>query len=293
MWLNYSQLQYFRSIAHLGSIAEASRNLRVSAPALSKQLKSLEEHLGAQLFYREKKKLILTSFGKYVLGYADTIFSAGEELLTNINDKLHENLFHVGVSSGLPKVITTGIISYVSKNFPEVSILVTEGDDKLLLEKIVSSECDIVFTDSILNSKDSVIESKNFLSSAIAIYGTKSYLKYGKNFPKSVENIPILLPSIHTNLRYKIDQWFLNNHIHYNLVAELQDSGSKKILAASGAGTLVISELGAEQLVAEKKVVKILDIDEVEDFYYTIRPKHNSPMVMQLIEKFEEIWKTK
>lgn len=290
MWLNYSQLQYFREIAQRGSIAEASRSLNVSSPALSKQLKTLEEQLGEKLFHREKKKLIMTSFGKYVLRYADIIFSTGEELLSNINNKLHENSFHVGVSSGLPKVITTKLIDHVNKNFPKVSILVTEGDDELLLKKINASECDLVFTDSPISFNNHNIESKNFLSSAIAIYGTKKFLNYSKASPSSLEGIPLLLPSVHTKLRYKIDQWFLDNHIHYKLVAELQDSGSKKILALSGTGSLVLSEVGARQLVDEKKIIKIFDLDGNEDFYYSVRTDYKSTIVSKIIEQLKDIW---
>jgi hypothetical protein len=50
--LNYNQLYYFYKIAELGSIAEASKSVLISSPALSMQLKELEEGLGTALFDR-------------------------------------------------------------------------------------------------------------------------------------------------------------------------------------------------------------------------------------------------
>lgn len=113
MWLNYQQLQYFREIARQGSIRAASEVLRISSPALSMQLKSLEELLGNKLFIRSKKKLVITDFGKYVLEYAEKIFSTGEELLSNINTDSLKTKVSIGVNSGLPKTMTDKLIRHV------------------------------------------------------------------------------------------------------------------------------------------------------------------------------------
>ena len=68
-WLNYHHLLYFWVVACTGSISKASRELLVSQPTISTQLKTLEESLGKQLFDRVGRGLELTETGRIVLSY--------------------------------------------------------------------------------------------------------------------------------------------------------------------------------------------------------------------------------
>ena len=79
--LNYHHLLYFWAVAKEGSLRRASEVLHVSQPSISSQLKQLEESLGAPLFTRTTRRLILTDTGQTVLEYAEEIFSLGRELL--------------------------------------------------------------------------------------------------------------------------------------------------------------------------------------------------------------------
>ncbi|MQS76785.1 LysR family transcriptional regulator [Companilactobacillus halodurans] len=56
-------LKYFLTIAQLGTISQAARELHITQPTLSRQLKSLEDELGTRLFTREQHQMILTKAG--------------------------------------------------------------------------------------------------------------------------------------------------------------------------------------------------------------------------------------
>jgi LysR family transcriptional activator of nhaA len=66
-WLNYHHLLYFWTVVRSGTIARAAAELRVSSPAISSQLRQLEESLGEKLFVRVGRKLELTETGRTVL----------------------------------------------------------------------------------------------------------------------------------------------------------------------------------------------------------------------------------
>lgn len=61
--MDIRQLEYFRKIAETGSISEAARQLHLSQPPLSCQLRGLEEELGVQLFQRSRQGVSLTEAG--------------------------------------------------------------------------------------------------------------------------------------------------------------------------------------------------------------------------------------
>jgi len=105
--LNYHHLLYFWAVAKEGSLRRASELLHVSQPSISAQLKQLEQSLGASLFSRTTRRLILTDTGQKVLEYAEEIFSLGRELLTAVRQEpgQHALRLHVGVAHSVPKII--------------------------------------------------------------------------------------------------------------------------------------------------------------------------------------------
>ena len=65
-WLNYHHLYYFWTVARTGSISQASRDLRISSPAISAQISQLEDSLGEKLFTKAGRGLALTEVGRRV-----------------------------------------------------------------------------------------------------------------------------------------------------------------------------------------------------------------------------------
>jgi len=63
-WMNYHHLLYFWTVVREGSISKASEQLRVSAPAISAQLRSLEENFGEKLLRRSGRNLVMTEMGE-------------------------------------------------------------------------------------------------------------------------------------------------------------------------------------------------------------------------------------
>ncbi len=79
-WLNYHHLLYFWTVAKEGGMSRAAERLHLAQPTLSSQIKKLETSLGAKLFDRTGRSLVLTDTGQIVYRYAEEIFSLGREL---------------------------------------------------------------------------------------------------------------------------------------------------------------------------------------------------------------------
>ena len=70
-WLNYRHLLYFWTVAREGMITAACERLRLAQPAISAQLKKLDESLGHKLFRRVGSNLALTETVRVVFRYAN------------------------------------------------------------------------------------------------------------------------------------------------------------------------------------------------------------------------------
>jgi len=85
--LNYHHLFYSCAVARTDSITKASAELHVSPPAISAQLRSLEENFGEKLLASSGRNLVLTEMGHIVFTFGEEIFALGRELVNTIKDR--------------------------------------------------------------------------------------------------------------------------------------------------------------------------------------------------------------
>ena len=96
--INFNHLYYFLMIAKEGSIVRASKKLHMTQPALSHQLRLLEEDLGKKLFDRVGRRLEINKNGELVREYATKIFRHSEEMLEflkTLDKKYESNLMNI------------------------------------------------------------------------------------------------------------------------------------------------------------------------------------------------------
>ena len=114
-WLNYHHLLYFYTVAREGGVAPAARLLNLAQPTISGQVRQLERSLGARLFRRVGRRLVLTETGRVAFRYAEDIFGLGRDLLEAVKGRgggLPARL-HVGVADVLPKVVVQRLLEVI------------------------------------------------------------------------------------------------------------------------------------------------------------------------------------
>ena len=79
--LNFLSIEYFLKVADTLNFTVAARELYISQPALSKQIKKFEEQLGVQLFERDTKQVVLTESGKIIYDEFSTIIQNSEKAI--------------------------------------------------------------------------------------------------------------------------------------------------------------------------------------------------------------------
>ena len=146
-FLNYHHLRYFRLIARDLNLTRAAKKLNLSAPALSLQLKQLEESLGHPLFERRRSGLLLTEAGRIALDYAEAIGRTGEELVDVMQHR----------PRGGRQVLRVGAVATLSRNFQleflrpvlhrdDVEVVIRSGGFPELLLLLHSHQVDLVLS---------------------------------------------------------------------------------------------------------------------------------------------------
>lgn len=111
--MNMKQLLYFVTVVEEGNITAASRKLHIAQPALSNQMKRLEEELDAKLFHRGPRKITLTEAGEILLTKANNIL----ELKHSIKRELEDN------KSGFKGTLKVGVVSAIDVDLLENNFL--------------------------------------------------------------------------------------------------------------------------------------------------------------------------
>ena len=143
--MNLLHLRHFHSVARLGNITAAARELRVSQPAVSKAIRELEESLGVRLFERSRKGVELTDPGRIVLEGAGRIFSEERELETRIKSgpaKLTGS-WCIGASDSLAIYWLPKIVARFKREHPELRVEVFSGTSLAIKEQLLANRCDL------------------------------------------------------------------------------------------------------------------------------------------------------
>ncbi len=294
-WINYHHLIYFKEIAAQGSISKASEVLKVGQPALSSQLKSLEEYLGIQLFERRNRKLFLTESGKVTLEYAKKIGSLGQELIQVIDDKMFdEEKLHlsVGALDSVPKHLICDIVDLAHKK-TGCFLSIYENSSEDLLRELMAHQIEVIISDHELASlSNKKIFSKRIVKRPLFAYASPKFAHLKKKFPESLEGQPIIVPTSHSKIRGDIEHYFETNSIKPKMIAETQDTALQKILASKGDGVVFLPNFTTKELVQNQKLVKIGKLEEVYCEYFLIYSKRiieNPALELILKQDFEKM----
>lgn len=138
-------LKIFRAIAQHGGMTEASRQLHLTASALSHGLKALETELGARLFDRVGRRLLLNQAGEQLLAQIEEPLASLEAAAASIRalGRWGQGRLRIGSVISACQHILPRVLRELRREFPKLLIEVRTGDTTRLIEDLRANHCDI------------------------------------------------------------------------------------------------------------------------------------------------------
>jgi len=290
---NYHHLYYFYTIARLGSVSRASEELRLGQPTLSTQLKQFEGYLNLKLFEREgKRRLTLTDEGRHILSYAKEIFEIGQEMIDNIGDFPHKGRvrIQIGAPDSVPKSFLDALLQFILKLAPKTYLYVQEDRTNNLIEHLKTNFLDIVLTDIPAGSLDEQIES-HLVGKIPIVFCTHTELarKY-RNIPKDLDGAPLILPTAHSQIHHALQEYFIEQKIRPDIVAEVQDVELVRRLVLSKVGIAPLNLLTIKKAPSKEPLVVIgkTNASKIHEKIYILVRKRIKPhpLVSDIVKNF-------
>ncbi|RVT90986.1 LysR family transcriptional regulator [Sphingomonas crocodyli] len=139
------QLKYFVEISQRGSFSRAAKSLAIAQPALSRQIRLLEESLGAPLLYRNGRGVMMTAAGEIFLAYARDVLEKVERAERDIAALRGTPRGEVilGLPPSVSAVLLRRIIVALSERFPLIRLRVQEGFSGNVAEWLLAGKVDL------------------------------------------------------------------------------------------------------------------------------------------------------
>ena len=136
------QLEYFRAIVDSGTISGAARELHMTQPPLSYQMKMLEAELQVSLFLRGTKKIALTEAGKTLYEQAGKLLMMSELTKREVAKSGQEVTLHIGMTPSTVSMMSDYLIRFAEK-YPQVHFDIHEGSTFILKEQLENQQIDL------------------------------------------------------------------------------------------------------------------------------------------------------
>ncbi len=261
--MDFDQLEIFLEVARLSSFSRAAEKRFRTQPAISSQIRALEEEVGARLLDRSGGRVSLTASGKLFFKYAEETLERRKTILNEIaeTERVPRGEIVVGANEGTCLHILPGVFAQFKRDYPNVAVNIKRSDYAKILESIIENVVDFGVVSLPVN--DNRLEAQMIHRDELVVItapthplATNSLAGKKTVTVAEVATYPHVLPKLgHT--RDALDALFYDNHLKPKLAMELDSSELLKRFVAANVGVGFIARSNIEEDIRAKALVAI------------------------------------
>ena len=256
------RLQVFHAVAKHGSFTRAAESLHMTQPAVTFQIKQIEDHLNARLLERGHGKISLTPTGELVLAYAEKILDLSEELDSRVAELAGELAGKLDIGS-IPTTAgywLPAILERFKRQYPRVLPRVTLGNARHIEEGIANREMDIGFIE--FSSDNPGIEPRATTREELVAICSPDHpvARLKQVTARELASHPFIDRDPGSGLRQATNDFFKNGGVadsEINVCAEFGSLSAVKHFVAAGMGCAITSKRASRVDVEEGRMVAI------------------------------------
>jgi len=251
--VDLKQLRAFVTVAETGNVTRASGLLNLVQPAVSRQLRMLEEDMGTELFDRTRRGMQLTVSGKTMLEYARRILNEVARAKAEIQptEGPVSGIVTIGLLASTSDLLATRLAAEVAQRYPHIRLRLTIGYAGHLQDWLEAGDVDAALLygqkeTSALHVKALLEESLWVVAPASAQLSRKRPLRLTR-----VAREPFILPAAPQGLRAAIEHVATEAGVMLQVFAETNSLSVQKELVAHGHGWTILPAVGVTQEVEQ------------------------------------------
>lgn len=245
--MNIQQFRYVSEVAKRNlNVSEAAEALHTSQPGVSKQIRALEEELGAEIFVRQGRRFTaITDAGREIVATLDRILaeitnlkSVGSEYAGQAKGSLAVAVTHTQARYALPPVVTA-----FKKRFPEVKLKLLQGNPRQLAQMVLAGEADLAIATEALDEYPELVTLPSYSWHHCVVVPAGHPLAKAKPLTlEAIARYPIVTYDPTFAGRNSIDRTFAARGLQPEVALSALDSDVIKSYVALGLGVGIISQ---------------------------------------------------
>ncbi len=270
--LNFRHLHYFWVVAKEDHLSRAAEQLHVSQSAVSSQIRQLEEALGHELFLREGRNLRLTEVGSLVLGYAESIFNLGAELLQTVRG---------GDGQERPQ-LRIGAVATLSRNFQQnllrplmaqdgLHLIIESASLEELIARLRVHTLDLILANRPVTADGHLpLKCRRIARQRVCLVGPPRPPGSQFRFPEDLSRTALLLPGHGSEIRSQFDLLCETLGIEPTISAEVDDMAMLRLLARDSGRVALVPEVVVQDELKQGLLQNYGEVPEVHENFYAI-----------------------
>lgn len=241
--LNYHHLYYFWTVARLGGISAAARELNLAQPTLSAQLAALERRCGRKLLLRGPWGTRLTPEGEAVLAHCRRIFEAGRQLEADIAAGLDAapHSLRVGAHGAVPRAVVLRMLDAIRAAEPSARAIVASGTPEGLADRMESRVLDVAVATLDLSLRlGPAFRGRMIGTIPLVFVAAPSVARLARRFPLGLADAPVLMRGPDNPVTKKVEQYLTVHGLKPRIEAEVDDAELLRALALAGRGVAAL-----------------------------------------------------
>ncbi len=243
-YLDNQNILAFLSVAESGSFSAAARILHITQPAVSKRIALLERQIGAPLFERLARQVVLTEWGTQLLPAAQHVRQALDDLATvslgtdrPLAGRLAVALSHYAGLHLLPQALER-----FSQNYPDVLLDLRFQDSEAAITAVVQGSVRLAYGTLGFNAPPSITTTALWRERLLPMVAIRHAREESLDLSVLAKRLPMILPAANTSTRQAIDAWLNAQSIAPLAVIEVNQLDSIALLVGTGIGWSVLPE---------------------------------------------------
>ncbi|MBF0589655.1 MAG: LysR family transcriptional regulator [Magnetococcales bacterium] len=154
-----TRLRVFYAVAKQLSFTRAAEELYLTQPAVTFQIRQLEEHFNTRLFDRHHNRISLTEAGKTVYGYSERILELYRETEKAISEMtgVTQGIVKLGASTTIGEYMLPAMLSGYHEKFPNVKVRLSVDNTRLVVRKLEDATIDIGMVEGPVKNKNIIV----------------------------------------------------------------------------------------------------------------------------------------
>jgi len=245
------ELKIFKAVAEHGGITRAAAALHRVQSNVTTRVKQLEARLGAKLFHRQGRRLVLSSEGKVLLSYADRLLRLSSEAHAAVKGHAPHGVFRLGTLESTAATRLPPVLARYHRDYPAVRLELSTGTSGALVDRVLRGEIEAAFVAEPFTAKN--LETQHAFTEELVLITPKGHPPV--KTPNDIDERVVLAFTTGCSYRRRLESWLGRSSVVAERVMEYGSYHAITACVAAGGGIAVVPRsvlrvVGAESQVA-------------------------------------------